>query len=271
MGRRRYQFDEKKVVDYLKAGRGTGTGSEYQPWLKIHDVPSRGRSHRTWGIKTKRIHHFLSDGEWKSFLRFEADPQVIDIREQFPMNRMETHRIALRNGIRPPSTTDGTPYVLTIDFLVTRLEAEGVVNEPYSFKYSFPKLTQRQELLMSIADEYWQKRGLKLRRLDESLFDNDWIKKYDAVRSKYCLDGRVGLHHEIRVAVTAMLCNSVVSKSNETLAQVSKRVGGKIGVAPSVVFELALHLIARGQWRVDLFRPGLLDQLNVSDIQLNQG
>ncbi|GIN13243.1 hypothetical protein J26TS2_31100 [Shouchella clausii] len=39
-----------KVDTWIKEGRGTGSGAEYQLWLKIQDVPSLGRSTRLKGI-----------------------------------------------------------------------------------------------------------------------------------------------------------------------------------------------------------------------------
>lgn len=35
--------------------------TSYKPWLTIQDVASHGRSHRIAGIRTGRVHHFLSD------------------------------------------------------------------------------------------------------------------------------------------------------------------------------------------------------------------
>jgi hypothetical protein len=94
MSRRRYQFTEAKVRKYIAEGRGSGDGASYKPWLTVYDLPSRGRSHRPFGIKTGRTHHLLSDGEWKSFIRFEYDATVLDIREQFPLDRHQTMRVA---------------------------------------------------------------------------------------------------------------------------------------------------------------------------------
>lgn len=65
MGRRRTSFDEAKIARYLKEGRGAGNGAEYKPWLTTQDVPSSGREHRVFSRKTGRIHHLLSDGEWR--------------------------------------------------------------------------------------------------------------------------------------------------------------------------------------------------------------
>jgi hypothetical protein len=90
MGRRRTSFDEAKIARFLKEGRGAGRGSEYKPWLTTQDVPSSGREHRVFCRKTDRIHHLLSDGEWRLFLHLEWCDGVQDIREQFPLNRDET-------------------------------------------------------------------------------------------------------------------------------------------------------------------------------------
>ena len=136
MARKRYQFDEPKVRKYIAEGRGQGDNESYCPWLKVYDLPSRGRSHRLFGIKTGRVHHLLSDGEWKSFLRYEFDPSVLDIREQFPLDRYQTMKTACDLGFKHPVTTDGTPYVLTIDFLITRLFGDRLETEALSFKYS---------------------------------------------------------------------------------------------------------------------------------------
>nr|WP_231495230.1 hypothetical protein [Oceanobacillus picturae] len=34
-----------KIDKWIKEGRGTGSGTDYQPWLKIQDVSSLGRCH----------------------------------------------------------------------------------------------------------------------------------------------------------------------------------------------------------------------------------
>lgn len=39
------------VEKWIKEGDGTGTSTDYRPWLKIQDVSSLGRSTRLKGIK----------------------------------------------------------------------------------------------------------------------------------------------------------------------------------------------------------------------------
>jgi len=78
MARRKYSVDEALIARYLKEGRGTGFGADYKPWLKIYDVPSLGRSHRLRGIKTGRVHHFLSDIEANLFYLLDWHDAVVD-------------------------------------------------------------------------------------------------------------------------------------------------------------------------------------------------
>src|SRR5699024_12790681 len=106
--------------EWIKGGRGTGSGAGYQPWLKIQDVSSLGRSTRLKGIKTGRQHEFLSALERNYFYLTEFSDVVLDIREQFPLLRQEeTIVIAEEFGIKyraDPKTRDA--IVMTTVFLL---------------------------------------------------------------------------------------------------------------------------------------------------------
>lgn len=122
------RFKTQADIDrYIKQGYGQGEGANYSPWLRVQDVPSRGRSHKVQGKKVDRVHHFLSDVELACFLTLEFSEQVIDIREQFPLFPNEqAFAIARELGIRYPLYR-GTqlPFVITTDFLVTVQAADG--------------------------------------------------------------------------------------------------------------------------------------------------
>jgi hypothetical protein len=57
VGRSRRDWTQDKFERYIKEGRGQGSGSNYQPWIKIQDFPSKGRVSRPPGWKTNREHH----------------------------------------------------------------------------------------------------------------------------------------------------------------------------------------------------------------------
>lgn len=126
MRRRRFKT-EADIIRYVKEGYGQGEGSSYKPWLRVQDVSSLGRSRKTPGIKSGRLHHTLSDLEYHYLLLLEFSDEVIDIREQFPLLATTTARdIAAEMGIRYPMYV-GTqvPFVLTSDFCVTLQNPDG--------------------------------------------------------------------------------------------------------------------------------------------------
>ena len=63
-------FTPEQIHKRIKSGRGQGMGKDYQPWLTIQDVPSRGVSHRIYSHKTQRVHHLLSNLELYVFFFF---------------------------------------------------------------------------------------------------------------------------------------------------------------------------------------------------------
>ena len=103
-----------------KEGRGKGVGSSYLPWIDVSDVSSLGRSRRPWSAKTGREHQLLSDIEFNLFLCLEWANHIVDIREQYPLDRELTRAVADELGIRHPHYPGGhVPTVMTIDFLAT--------------------------------------------------------------------------------------------------------------------------------------------------------
>lgn len=268
MRRRRYDFDELKVQKYLSEGRGEGSGAEYTPWLKIYDLPSLGRCHRVQGTKTGRVHHLLSDGEWKCFLRFEADAAVTDIREQFPLDRRQTYQIARRLGIRHPVTTSGTPYVLTLDFLITRRVGDTFRLDPYSFKYRFETLTPRQWDLHRLADECCRRNGLTLRLIDETFFNDGFTRNYDAVRACFDLSKQVGFDQDLYRKVAEGLLSRIAARPPGTLMVTCRAIAESLAVGAATVFGVAKHLFARGVLTADLNSPLDLTEMQISDIRI---
>ena len=119
MARRRYSFDETKLKRFAKEGRGTGHGSDYRPWLQVQDVPSHGRSTRIHSYKTGRQHHLLSDLETGLFLILDWADHVVDIREQFPLDRDVTRMLAAKMGVvHPRDVQTKSDIVMTTDLLV---------------------------------------------------------------------------------------------------------------------------------------------------------
>ena len=155
MGKRRPAWDYRHYLRYLKEGRGQGTGADYKPWIYIHDFPSRGVSARIPGRTTGRIHHLLSRHEEYYFYILDADPDVLDIREQFPLRLTETMEIARRLNVKHPWKGD-FPFVMTTDFLVTRADGLHARTIKCSDELDNPRIIEK----FSIEQAYWASHGV---------------------------------------------------------------------------------------------------------------
>jgi hypothetical protein len=264
MTRLRYAFDEARVQRFIREGRGQGAGRSYRPWLQIQDVPSLGRSHRPYGIKSKRVHHLLSDGEWKCFLKLEGDAGVQEIREQFPMDRLTTFRLAQKLGVRHPRTMDGTPYVMTLDFLVTVSGADGAMLVPYTFKYDPETLSPREQELMVITRAFWREHGVELQLIDQAFFDERFNQNYHSVRGYHDIS-QLSFYDKVDVAgVSHALLEAVVQRSDDTLLQMCRWLAPTFDTTPLVAFQVAMHMVSRGTLRVDLGSSVGLERLPLS-------
>lgn len=84
--RKGLRFTPARLEKWRDEGRGTGTGSDYQPWHQVtrSDPGSRGRSHLiNW--RFGRLHHLLSDQEMVAFAFASMLPNLVDLREQYPL------------------------------------------------------------------------------------------------------------------------------------------------------------------------------------------
>ena len=105
---------------YIKEGRGSGSGSDYKPWIRIQDFASRGVVSRVKGNTTGRVHHLMSKVELAYFYILDWSESVTDICEQYPLSDLELAvKIAAKAGIKyPKDNVSGYPYILTCDFMV---------------------------------------------------------------------------------------------------------------------------------------------------------
>lgn len=162
MARRRYSIDENKIERFRKEGRGFGRLADYKPWLTIQDVPSIGRVHRLVGLKTGRIHHLLSDIERDVFYLFDWQDAVCDIREQFPLDREATLRIAERLGVRHPcDPASRSPIVMTTDLLVDVTNRGKVTSVARSVKPADELDKPRVLEKLEIERLYWAEQGVE--------------------------------------------------------------------------------------------------------------
>ncbi len=129
------KWSEKRIAELQNEGRGRGHHASYQPWVRITDFHSRGRTHAPYSYRTGRNHELLSDGENETFAMLEWRLDNADIREQFPLDRDISLEIAHEIGVpHPYYPGTNVPCVMTLDFLVTRVVDGQEVLKAYSVK-----------------------------------------------------------------------------------------------------------------------------------------
>jgi hypothetical protein len=192
--RRGQRFTPALLEKWHDKGRGTGAGSEYQPWHQVTrpDPGSRGRSHLiNW--RFGRLHHFLSDQEMVAFCFATMLPNLVDLREQYPLalaagapeiaayqftsgglDTPGTQQIATELGYRYPVVRKNgvvAPWVMTTDLLLTlQNPAGGCELLAISVKHDSELGNARTLELLRIEREYWRRQDVFWLLLSPSLY-----------------------------------------------------------------------------------------------------
>jgi len=120
----------RKIHDETKKkrGYGTGTGRNYLPWITTEEFNSMGTCCNPIDWKTGRTVHLLSQTEKRLWYLLRWDDDIVDIREQYPLDIEITKEIARKFNINHPKYR-GKEVVMTTDFLVTlKSGAEIAIN-----------------------------------------------------------------------------------------------------------------------------------------------
>lgn len=158
-----YSFFEARRLRWMKEGRGQGTGAEYQPWLQTRNVKSSGRKSRLRGIICDRVMHVMSDLERNAVIYFETQLNVTDIREQVPLDRDVTRKIAEAMGVTHPADPwTGEDIVMTTDLVVDFVNSLGKqVSRAFSVKEAKDLINSRTVVKLEIERRYWERYGIQ--------------------------------------------------------------------------------------------------------------
>jgi len=180
------------------------------------------------------------------------------------MDRLETYRAAHGMGVPHPRTLDGTPYVMTIDFLVTKSTPDGVHRIPYTFKYDPETLTPREQKLMSITRAFWAGHAMELQLIDQRFFDEPFNINYDSVRAYHDISSLAFYDQTDVVGLKEGLLQAVGTASSDTLLRACRWFAGEFSTTPQVVYQVAMHLVSHGVLLVDMSSPVGLERLPLS-------
>lgn len=231
-------------------------GKYYKPFIEIQNVPSLGRSHRPYGIKTGRRQDFLSDLEKRYFIILEFADPVIDIREQFPLELKETRLIAEELGIeypRNPKTND----VMTSDFCITIKDGNSMRDVIRTAKYKDELVDRRVIEKFEIEKTYWERHGVDWGMVTEDEVDKIYCQNVDDILDYYDLDDNEGfrvISIQEREDMIIELLQRLIG-SDKTTRQVLSLFEKDLHLRKGAGIALFKHSIAKKYISVDLFTP----------------
>ncbi|MEK4286651.1 TnsA endonuclease C-terminal domain-containing protein [Paenibacillus sp. FSL P4-0502] len=125
MARKSKDWTDMKLKARLQQGRGQGD-EDYQPWLKVSDLPSRGRVTRLYSRKMDRTIHLLSDMQTMYYYSLEFDERVLFVKEQYPLLDVANNVLNMDEMLlKRLQSSDGTPHVIVTTFLITATDENG--------------------------------------------------------------------------------------------------------------------------------------------------
>ena len=255
----RFKWSEEKIAQFQREGRGKGTGSQYKPWIRVADSSSQGISRRAFSQKTGRHHELLSNVEWHLFVLLEFSPDVVDIREQFPLSREETQSIAAQRCIKHP-VYPGTavPTVMTVDFLV-KLKRQGNESlEAFSCKTADdlekPRTLEKLELERAFFDDL----GIPHRLVIDTELPTTKLKNLLWFRGA-TLDGDSESEYPAALRELGHRMAHELSRgvARGTLAEYCANFDARVGMQTGTGLRVARALLWEGTLQTDLNQPDL--------------
>ena len=253
MAKRSRIWNKTSYERRVKSGRGIGEGPSYQPWISVHDFSSRGTINRVKGWKTGRIHHFMSNNELNYFFLLEWADEVIDIREQYPLEVSLTLEISATAGIRHPrDSQNGFPYVLTSDFLITTANGLKARTIKMSCELDNPRVLEKLE----IERRYWAEHDVDWGLVTEKEINRQKAKNIEWLHSARILSG---LPYE-SMPIVAMLTEIALfyQDTDNSVLDICNHIDSVYAVSPGTGLTLFKHLVANKQLPFDINkRPDL--------------
>lgn len=174
-----------------QSGRGTGKGPDYTPWIKARDISSLGTKGVIKDWKDGRQRHLLSQNEVRFYYILRWDDNVIDIREQFPLDIATTKEIAAGFGVKHPGNGHDP---MTTDFLVDYIDEKGIVRQrAYSVKNDrsviFGDLNDQKVAraveIQRIEMSYWKRNKTPFKIIFGDELNKAYVSNIAAVTSFY--------------------------------------------------------------------------------------
>lgn len=256
MAKRKRLTSEKSIERHKGEGRGDGRLADYNPWLHIQDVASRGLVTRIKGWKTGRVHHFLSLLELGYFYILEWSLEVYDIREQYPLLPLEeTIAIAEACGVKHPTDPRSKhPVVMTTDVVTTIRTDLRDVDQARTLKYAGDLRSTRVLEKLEIERRYWQARKVDWKIVTDEQVPATVAKNVEWFHQYFRLDDFTQLRSGVVTQITSTLTESVIRQSL-SLRDITQETDDRLGLEAGTSLAFARYLLANRRWLVNMNQP----------------
>lgn len=253
------KWNESLVERFEREGRGKGEGQNYKPWLYIGDFSSRGRTHDPTGLKTLRPHQLFSDNEHRFFMLLEWCTDVIDIREQYPLERKKTLDVAAEiNAPHPYYPGTHVPTVMTVDFMVTRVQNGRTYQQAFNVKSADEAEDERALAKLEVQRETLERQGIEHHLVFETTMPQAKIDHIAWIRGGQRKPNEQELYPGFfEEKLTAMAADIATGSFSGSLADYCKRFDSQEGLARGTGLRLARMLMGKKVLRPDFTQPSL--------------
>lgn len=204
-----------------------------------------------WCPVQKRVITLMSQGEKHLYITKLFEPNVVEIKEQYPLDYVRTQEIADAHGvIHPRKHETGELTVVTTDLLITYSDEHGSQYRiAYTFKYSIDKRSEkRTNQKFNIEEAYWKLFGVRHEKvLRDNVSKNEannlinFIHEYDESISPDTL-------REFSLAVI----NDVIKKPHYSLREALSAVALQLKISLPTCTSLFANAILKKILAVDL-------------------
>nr|WP_249118493.1 TnsA endonuclease N-terminal domain-containing protein [Pseudoalteromonas sp. NEC-BIFX-2020_015] len=195
----------------------------------------------------------MGQGEKHLYISKLFDSNVVEIKEQYPLDYVLTQEIADTLGvIHPRKYLTGELTVVTTDLLITYRDENGSeYRVAYAFKYSIGGRNQtRTNQKLEIAETYWKRFGVRSEQILRDDVSKDkahnlinYIDKYD---KNICIN-------EINEFVTTLL-DDVIKHPSHTLRESLSATSASLHIEPSYSMTLFANAIFKNALPIDLMQ-----------------
>tara|TARA_R110002012_G_scaffold49247_1_gene127475 strand:+ start:7485 stop:8285 length:801 start_codon:yes stop_codon:yes gene_type:complete len=235
----RYTRTEKKYEKWIKEGRGQGRLTSYKPWLNVQDVSSLGRSHRVLSATTGRITHLLSDLEFYTFLVYDWNSNVVDIREQYPLRRDVTTSIADSLNIHHPRGHQ-TNMVMSTDLLIDQRSAKHSLLA-VQVKPSSELTNRRTREKLPIEKRFWESMNIPFQIVTEKDFHLDYLENL-----RWLHPSRSGELNSNKMTEESAIYSELLPRfQDQKLSQALAEIDSFRGIEPGKSLSTVRELFAR--------------------------